>query len=162
MCFEEKYSKKEERETAQGTGYRTQGKNNNRKPTRIFHENALASATPSPQERTWVSEQTTIKWSKHLTFRRFPAAGCRELQLLSRDHETGNSLVADAACGAGLSGAQRARIRWACHLATAGCWVRGVPERYGAGADTRGRQEGRQYPWSQQVIHEISGLRTLP
>ena len=37
-------------------------------------------------------------------------------------------------------------------------WFRGVPERYVAGADTRGRQEGRPYPWSQQVIHEISGL----
>ncbi|UCF00933.1 MAG: hypothetical protein JSV14_11095, partial [Deltaproteobacteria bacterium] len=36
-------------------------------------------------------------------------------ELLSRDHETGNPL-------AGVSGAQRARIRWACHLATAGCW----------------------------------------
>jgi len=48
--------------------------------------------------------------------------------------------------------------RWSCHLATAGCWFRGVPERYVAGADTRGRQEGRPYPWSQQVIHEISGL----
>ena len=33
-----------------------------------------------------------------------------------------------------------------------------VPERYIAGADTRGRQEGRPYPWSQQVIHELSGL----
>ena len=33
-----------------------------------------------------------------------------------------------------------------------------VPERYVAGADTRGRQEGRPYPWSQQVIHETSGL----
>ncbi|MGD8706387.1 MAG: hypothetical protein PVI84_12815, partial [Syntrophobacterales bacterium] len=43
-------------------------------------------------------------------------------ELLSRDHETGNPLVADAACGAGLSGAQRARIRWLCHRATAGCW----------------------------------------
>jgi hypothetical protein len=32
-----------------------------------------------------------------------------------------------------------------------------VPERYVAGADTRGRQEVRPYPWSQQVIHEISG-----
>jgi len=41
--------------------------------------------------------------------------------------------------------------RWVCHLATAGCWFRGVPERYVAGADTRGRQEGRPYPWSQQV-----------
>ena len=40
-------------------------------------------------------------------------------------------------------------------------WFRGVPEWYVAGADTRGRQEGRPYPWSQQVIHEISGL-TLP
>ena len=29
--------------------------------------------------------------------------------------------------------------------------------RYVAGADTRGRQEGRPHPWSQQVIHEISG-----
>ncbi|MGD9271467.1 MAG: hypothetical protein PVH08_10380 [Syntrophobacterales bacterium] len=50
-------------------------------------------------------------------------------ELLSRDHETGNPL-------AGLSGAERARIRWPCHLATAGCWIRGVPERYVAGADT--------------------------
>jgi hypothetical protein len=33
-----------------------------------------------------------------------------------------------------------------------------VPERYVAGTDTRGRQEGRPYPWSQQVIHKISGL----
>jgi len=33
-----------------------------------------------------------------------------------------------------------------------------VPERYVAGTDTRGRQEGRPYPWSQQVIHEISDL----
>jgi hypothetical protein len=40
-------------------------------------------------------------------------------------------------------------------------WFRGVPERYVAGADTRGRQEGRPYPWSQQVIHEISGLDKL-
>ncbi len=44
---------------------------------------------------------------------------------------------------------------------TAGCRFRGVPERYVAGADTRGRQEGRPYPWSQQVIHEISGLDKL-
>src|SRR5210317_1042188 len=39
-------------------------------------------------------------------------------------------------------------------------WSRGVPERYVAGADTRGRQEGRPYPWSQQVIYEISGLKS--
>ncbi|MDH3896602.1 MAG: hypothetical protein OEV25_01730 [Deltaproteobacteria bacterium] len=71
--------------------------------------------------------------------------------MLSRDHETGNPL-------AGLSGAERARRGWACHRASAGCWYRGVPERYVAGADTRGRPEGRLYPWSQQVIHEISGL----
>ncbi|MEE9530100.1 MAG: hypothetical protein V3W52_03825 [Syntrophobacteria bacterium] len=44
---------------------------------------------------------------------------------------------------------------------TAGCWFRGVPERYVAGADTRGRQGGRPYAWSQQVIHEISGLDQL-
>ena len=37
-------------------------------------------------------------------------------------------------------------------------WFRGVPEWYVAGADARGRQEGRPYPWSQQVIYEISGL----
>jgi hypothetical protein len=36
-----------------------------------------------------------------------------------------------------------------------------VPERYVAGADTRGRQGGRTYPWSQQVIHDISGLGTI-
>jgi hypothetical protein len=33
-----------------------------------------------------------------------------------------------------------------------------VPERYVAGIDTRGRLEGRPYPWSQQVIHDTSGL----
>jgi hypothetical protein len=40
-------------------------------------------------------------------------------------------------------------------------WFRGVPERYVAGADIRGRQEGRPYPWSQQVIHEIFGLGAI-
>jgi hypothetical protein len=45
-----------------------------------------------------------------------------------------------------------------CHRATAGGWFRGVPERYVAGANTRGRPEGRPDPWSQQAIHEISGL----
>jgi len=39
-----------------------------------------------------------------------------------------------------------------------GCWSRGVPEWYVAGVNNRGRQEGRPYPWSQQVIHEICGL----
>jgi len=39
-------------------------------------------------------------------------------------------------------------------------WLRGVPERYVAVADTRGRQEGRPYPRSQQVIRELSGLRS--
>jgi hypothetical protein len=39
---------------------------------------------------------------------------------------------------------------------------RGVPERYGAGVDTRGRQEGRLYLCSQQVIHGISGLGDEP
>ncbi len=34
-------------------------------------------------------------------------------------------------------------------------WIRGVPEGSVAGIDTRGRQEGRPYLWSQQVIHEI-------
>ena len=38
-------------------------------------------------------------------------------------------------------------------------WFRGVPEWYVAETNTRGRQEGRPYPWSQQVIHEISGLK---
>jgi hypothetical protein len=36
-----------------------------------------------------------------------------------------------------------------------------VPERYVAGADIRGRQEERPYPWPQQVIHEISGLGNI-
>jgi hypothetical protein len=37
-------------------------------------------------------------------------------------------------------------------------WFRGVPERYVAGADTRGRPEGRPYPGSQQAIYQTSGL----
>jgi hypothetical protein len=70
--------------------------------------------------------------------------GCFELtrifhELLWRDHEDG-------------------RATWQPSRGTAGL-VRGVPERYVAGADTRGRQEGGPYPRSQQVIHEISGLR---
>jgi hypothetical protein len=44
------------------------------------------------------------------------------------------------------------------HPAVPRDWFRVVPERYVAGADTRGHQEGRPYPWSQQVIHERSGL----
>jgi hypothetical protein len=56
---------------------------------RIFHENALASA--SPVACCGVGERTTIKWSKYLTFRRFPAACCRELQLLWRDREDGRA-----------------------------------------------------------------------
>jgi hypothetical protein len=40
-------------------------------------------------------------------------------------------------------------------------WFRGVPERYVEGADIRGRREERPYPWSQQVIHEISGLALI-
>jgi hypothetical protein len=40
-------------------------------------------------------------------------------------------------------------------------WSRTVPERYVAGADNRGRQEGRPNPRSQQVIHEISGLKIM-
>jgi hypothetical protein len=42
--------------------------------------------------------------------------------------------------------------------ATTGFWTLGVPEWYVAGTNTRGRQEGRPYPRSQQAIHEISGL----
>ena len=48
-------------------------------------------------------------------------------ELLSRDREDG-------------------RATWQPSRVTAG--FRGVPERYVAGADTRGRQEGRPYPWS--------------
>jgi ribosomal protein L32 len=58
----------------------------------------------------------------------------------------------------GVPARHASKARRAGHLATAGCWARSVPERYVAGADSRGRQEGRPYPWSQQVIHEISGL----
>jgi len=58
-------------------------------------------------------------------------------ELLSRDPEDG-------------------RATWQPSRGTAG--LVSVPERYVAGADTRGRQEGRPYPWSQQVIHELSGL----
>jgi len=41
-------------------------------------------------------------------------------------------------------------------------WTRGVLEQYVAGSDTRGRTEGRPYPWSQQAIHEIYGLEEHP
>jgi hypothetical protein len=58
-------------------------------------------------------------------------------ELLLRDHEDG------------LATGQPSR-------GTAG--LVSVPERYVAGTDTRGRSEERPYPWSQQVIHEISGL----
>ena len=37
-------------------------------------------------------------------------------------------------------------------------WFRGVHELYVAGTDTRGRLEGRLYPWSQQAIHRASRL----
>ncbi len=63
-------------------------------------------------------------------------------ELLSRDHEDGRATEQPSRGTAGL--------------------VRGVPGRYVAGSDTRGRQEGRPYPWSQQVIHEISGLKNKP
>ncbi len=82
-----------------------------------------------------VSERTTIKWNHFLTFRRFPAATrperhdlssstslvdrsrCRELQLLSRDHEDGRATW------------QPSRLPRD--------WFRGVPERYLAGAEGR-------------------------
>ncbi len=60
-------------------------------------------------------------------------------ELLSRDHEDG--------CAT-----------WQLVPRYRGIGFRGVPERYVAGTDIRGRQEGRPHPWSQQVIHEISGL----
>jgi hypothetical protein len=56
-------------------------------------------------------------------------------ELLSRDHEDG-------------------RTTWQ----PQGVGFEAYLIRYVAGADTRGRQEGRPYPWSQQVIHDISGL----
>ncbi len=40
-------------------------------------------------------------------------------------------------------------------------WIRGVPEWYVAGANSRGHPEGRPYPWSQQAIHQVSGLGRL-
>jgi hypothetical protein len=57
----------------------------------MFHENALASAFPVAYYG--VSERTTIKWNKYFTFRRFPAAFCRELQLPSRDRGEGCATV---------------------------------------------------------------------
>jgi hypothetical protein len=37
-------------------------------------------------------------------------------------------------------------------------WIRGVPEWYVAGSDTRGRLGARSYPRSEQAIRAISGL----
>ena len=45
------------------------------------------------------------------------------------------------------------------HPAVPRDWTRGVPERYVAGFDTRGRPGGWPYRRSQQVIHEICGLQ---
>ena len=58
----------------------------------------------------------------------------------------------------GVPARHASKARRAGHLATAGGWFRGIPERYVAGADTRERQKGQPYPWLQQVIREISGL----
>jgi hypothetical protein len=59
-------------------------------------------------------------------------------ELLSRDHETGNPL-------AGLSGAQRARRRWACHRATRpavpGTSQGPTPEDAGKDGHIRGRSK---------------------
>jgi hypothetical protein len=62
-------------------------------------------------------------------------------EFLSRDHEDGRATGQPSRGTAGLVS---------------------VPERYVEGTDTRGRLEGRPYPWSQQVIHEISGLEFQP
>ena len=75
-------------------------------------------------------------------------------ELLSRDHEDGCACPPSRACslrrGGRATGQLVPRYR--------GIGSEAYLERYVAGADTRGRQEGRPYPWSQQVIHEISGL----
>jgi hypothetical protein len=65
-------------------------------------------------------------------------------ELLPRDREDGRATRSAGACAA-------------CR-ATTGCWTRGVPERYVAGYNTRGRPEGRPYQRSQLVMHETSGL----
>ena len=56
-------------------------------------------------------------------------------ELLSRDHADGRATGQPQGVGS------EAYLEW-----------------YVAGTNVRGRQEGRPYPWSQQVIHEISGL----
>ena len=108
--------------------------------TRIFHENALASASSSPPEADGVRERTTIKWSKYLTFRRFHAAFCRELQLLSRDHEDGCATW------------QPSRVPRD--------WFRAVPERYVAEADSRGRQEG--WPYYARSLRSAQSRNRVP
>ena len=112
---------------------------------RMFHENAPASTSPVVPlfERDGESERTTIKWYKYLTFRKFPAACCRELQLLSRECGDGCACPPSRACSLRRGG----RATGQSSHGTAG--LDSVPERFVAGSDTRGRPEGRPYPRSQ-------------
>ena len=115
----------------------------------MFDENAAASAFPVAtrlelvdKSCCGVSERTTIKWINYLHFEsRFSGtvARCRELQLLSRDREDERATRSAGACAA----CRETRP------AAPRDWFRGVPEWYVAGVDTRGRTEGRPYPWSQ-------------
>jgi len=88
---------------------------------RMFYENAVASAFPVVC--CGVSERTTIKWHKYLTFRRFAAGSfnCRR-ETVEKDVPPGHRR---------------------------GLGPRRTLEQYVAGPNSRGRPEGLTYPRSQ-------------
>ena len=81
--------------------------NEDPRPQQAVRENDTASAFPVAtrlelvdKSCCGVSERTTIKWNHFLTFRRFPAACCRELQF---------NYLSPVPCG--LSSSQRAQSK---------------------------------------------------
>jgi hypothetical protein len=74
--------------------------------------------------------------------------------LLSRDREDGRATWQPSHGTAGLVPRRTWTVRRRVSLSCLSRACLGERSR----RNTRGRQEGRPYPWSQQVIHKISGL----
>jgi hypothetical protein len=74
-------------------------------------------------------------------------------ELLSRDHEDGRATWQPQGVGleAHLNGTSQGEL----------VLLRYAQDKFPRRRNTRGRQVGRPYPWSQQVIHELSGLEGL-
>jgi hypothetical protein len=119
-------------------GYTTQAKW--RKQQKYQQEPCPACGQPGKKLDLWCEDKPYLGVQEKKLRTMQPATLARIFhELLSRDHEDG--------CATGQLVPRYRGIGSEAYL-----------ERYVAGAVTRGRQEGRPYPWSQQVIHEISGL----